>query len=172
MSKPIINISEVQLYPTPPAFAATGEAAQRYECRMGPIAPLLGAQKLGYNITAVPAGKRAFPFHNHHVNEEMFYILEGNGEIRIGENVYPVKTGDIIACPPGGKDKAHQIVNSGDVEMKYLAISTKLSPEIAEYPDSGKFGVLEEYPADAEGKPRGLRFVSRESECLDYWEGE
>jgi len=167
-----MNISEVQLHPTPTAFGPTGDAAQRYECRMGPIAPLIGAQKLGYNITAVPPGKRAFPFHNHHVNEEMFYILEGDGEVRIGDDVYPVTTGDIIACPPGGKEKAHQIVNTGTVELKYLAISTKLSPEIAEYPDSGKFGVLEELPADAQGKPRGFRFVSRHSESMDYWEGE
>jgi uncharacterized cupin superfamily protein len=172
MNKPILNIAELELQPRPPVFAPTGAAAQRYEARMGMIAPRLGAQKLGYNITAIPPGKRAFPFHNHHINEEMFYVIEGTGEIRIGEATFPIRPGDVIACPAGGKETAHQIINTGDAELKYLAVSTKLSPEIAEYPDSGKFGVLAEYAADADGKPRGFRFVGRADKGVDYWEGE
>lgn len=156
----------------PPAFAASGAAKERYDARMGMIASQLGAQKLGYNITAIPPGKRAFPFHNHHVNEEMFFVLEGTGEVRIGEAVYPIRPGDIIACPAGGKETAHQIINNGSAELKYLAVSTKLSPEIGEYPDSGKFGVLAEYPAGADNKPRGFRFIGRTEKSGDYWEGE
>jgi uncharacterized cupin superfamily protein len=169
MNKPIINIADVELQPRPPAFAATGVAAQRFDARMGFIAPLVGAQKLGYNITAVPPGKRAFPFHNHRVNEEMFFILQGSGELRYGESAYPVKEGDIIACPPGGKDKAHQIINTGDTEMRYLAVSTKLSPE---YPDSGKFGILGEFKTESGVQAETFRFVGRESQSVDYWEGE
>lgn len=146
MTKPILNISDVELRPRPAAFAATGSAAERFDARMGMIGPLIGAQKLGYNLTAVPPGKSAFPFHNHRVNEEMFFVIEGEGEARIGEAVYRIRPGDVVACPAGGKEAAHQIINTGTVELKYLAVSTKLSPEIAEYPDSGKFGVLAEYP--------------------------
>jgi uncharacterized cupin superfamily protein len=76
MTRPILNISDVELQPRPAAFAATGSAAERFDACMGIIAPLIGAQKLGYNLTVVPPGKRAFPFHNHHVNEEMFFIIE------------------------------------------------------------------------------------------------
>lgn len=172
MPKPIANLHDIPLQPRPAALAATGEAAARYDASMGIIAPLLGAQKLGYNITCVPPGKRAFPFHNHRVNEEMFLILEGSGEIRIGEKVYPIKIHDIIACPPGGEETAHQIINSGDVDLKYLAVSTLLTPEIANYPDSGKFGVLAEYPAGEGGKSQRFMFVGRDGEGLDYWEGE
>ena len=172
MPPPILNVADVDLQPRPAAFAATGPAAQRYEARMGPIAPRVGAQKLGYNLTAVPPGKRAFPFHNHRVNEEMFFVVEGTGEIRIGGAVHPIRQGDVIACPPGGKETAHQIVNTGTTELRYLAVSTKLSPEIAEYPDSGKFGVHAESPAGADGKPQMFRFVGREGQSIDYWEGE
>jgi uncharacterized cupin superfamily protein len=172
MTRPILNIAEVELKARPAAFAATGAAAERYDARMGWIAPRIGAQKLGYNVTAVPPGKRAFPFHNHRVNEEMFFILEGSGEVRIGEAVFPIRAGDVIACPPGGKETAHQIVNSGTAELKYLAVSTKLSPDIAEYPDSGKFGVLAEFPAEGGGKPQAFRFVGRESNAVPYWDGE
>lgn len=172
MSKPIINIEDVELHPRPEAFAATGPAAERYDARMGFIGSVVGARKLGYNVTAVPPGKRAFPYHNHHVNEEMFFVLEGTGEVRIGETTHPIRPGDVIACPSGGRDTAHQIVNTGDAELKYLAVSTKLSPEIAEYPDSDKFGVLAEYPPEPDAAPRAFRFVGREGESLDYWEGE
>jgi uncharacterized cupin superfamily protein len=172
MPKQIINIDDVELAPRPPAMTPSGPAAERFDARMGFIGPRIGAQKLGYNVTAVPPGKRAFPAHNHHVNEEMFFVLQGTGEVRIGENVYPIRKGDVIACPPGGKETAHQIINSGSEELRYLAVSTKLSPEIAEYPDSGKFGLLAERPAGGDGKPQMFRFVGRENASLDYWEGE
>lgn len=140
--------------------------------RAGFIGTRVGAEKLSYNLTAVPSGKRAFPFHNHRVNEEMFFILEGSGEVRIGAGVYPVRAGDVVACPPGGRESAHQLINTGKTELKYLAVSTKLSPEVAEYPDSGKFGILAEYPPAADGTPQGFRFVGRETLNIDYWEGE
>lgn len=172
MTHPIINIADVELQARPAAYAATGPAAERYDARMAMLAPRLGAQKLGYNLTAVPPGMRAFPFHNHRVNEEMFFIIEGTGEARIGDASYPIRAGDVIACPPGGKETAHQIINTGAVELKYLSISTKLSPEIAEYPDSGKFGILAEFPPAADGTPQMFRFVGRENLNLNYWEGE
>lgn len=172
MKKPIINLDDVKLHPRPPGMAANGETAERFDAKMGMIAPLLGAQRLGYNITAVPPGKRAFPFHNHHVNEEMFLILAGTGEVRIGSETYPVNKHDVICCPPGDASTAHQIINTGDSELRYLAVSTKESPEIAEYPDSGKFGVLADYPPDAEGKPQRFMYIGKEEDCRNYWEGE
>jgi uncharacterized cupin superfamily protein len=172
MTKPIVNIADVELGPRPPGLAPSGSAAERFDSKMGFIGARIGAQKLGYNITAVPPGKRAFPFHNHRVNEEMVFVLQGSGEIRIGASTYPIRSGDIIACPPGGKETAHQVINTGTEELRYLAVSTKLSPEIVDYPDSGKFGVLAELPADAEGKPRRFVFVGREGQSLNYWEGE
>ncbi|HEV8110827.1 MAG TPA: cupin domain-containing protein, partial [Burkholderiales bacterium] len=39
----------------------------------------------------------------------MFYVVEGSGEVRIGSETFPIRAGDIIACPPGGQDTAHQI---------------------------------------------------------------
>ena len=102
----------------------------------------------------------------------MFFVLQGTGELRIGENTYPIRVGDVIACPAGGKETAHQIFNSGTEELRYLAVSTKLSPELVEYPNSGKFGVLAELPASADGKPQRFIFVGRERQSLNYWEGE
>ncbi|MGD9788204.1 MAG: cupin domain-containing protein [Sulfuricellaceae bacterium] len=172
MLKPIINIADVALEPWPAGAALAGTAAERYEAKMGFIGPRIGARKLGYNITAVPPGKSAFPLHNHHANEEMFFVLQGSGELRIGGDVHPIRAGDVIACPPGGKEKAHKITNTGTEELRYLAVSTKLSPEVVDYPDSGKFGVLVELGPDADGKPQRFVHVGREGQSLSYWEGE
>jgi uncharacterized cupin superfamily protein len=171
MKRPIVNIAEVDLPPRSAAYAAKGAAAERFDGRMGEIAPLIGAQKLGYNITAVPPGKRAFPFHNHRVNEEMFFVLQGGGEVRIGHERFDIREGDVIACPPGGPETAHQIINTGKMELRYLAVSTMLSPEICDYPDSGKFAISER-PREPDGTSRGFRFVGRADSMLDYWEGE
>ncbi len=172
MTKPIINIADIELEPRPAAFAPSGAAAERFDAKIGFIGPRIGAQKLGYNITAVPPGKRAFPLHNHHVNEEMVFVLQGAGEIRIGESTYPIRAGDVVALPPGGKETAHQITNTGADELRYFAVSTKLSPEICDYPNSGKFGILAEFAAGSDGKPQRFVFVGRESDSLNYWEGE
>ena len=168
---PIINVADVELQPRPPVFAASGDAAQRFDARMGMVGARIGAKLLGYNITAVPPGKRAFPLHNHMVNEEMFFVLEGSGELRLGDATHPVRAGDIIACPPGGPETAHQMVNTGGGELKYLAVSTALSPEVCQYPDSDKFAVS--VYGDS-GKPGDWRFrhVGRKDDARDYWEGE
>lgn len=172
MSKPVINLADVELLPRPAAFAASGPAAERYDARMGMVGAVVGAKKLGYNVTAIPPGKRAFPFHSHMANEEMVFVLEGCGEVRIGAETYPIRQGDFVCLPAGGAETAHQVVNTGNVELKYLAVSTRIYPEVCEYPDSGKFGVMAELPPDADGKPRGFRFIGRAEQSGDYWEGE
>ena len=172
MTRPVINIDEIELEPRPAAFAATGDAVNRYDARMGRVAMRIGAKQLGYNVTAVPPGKRAFPVHSHRVNEEMFYVIHGTGEVRIGTSTYPLRPGDIVACPAGGAETAHQIVNTGTEELRFLAVSTMRYPEICEYPDSHKFGVYAQFPGAADGKPKMFRYLGREAQSIDYWEGE
>jgi len=172
MQSPVINLDEIHPEPRPAAFAAPGAAAERFDARMGEIAPRIGARLIGCNLTVIPPGKAAFPRHNHWVNEELFYILSGSGEVRIGDAVYPLRPGDFIACPPGGPETAHQIRNTGGEELRFIAISTRLSPEIVDYPDSGKFGVRHETRDPATGQARVFRFIGRAGDSLDYWEGE
>ena len=160
--KPIINIADVELQSRPAERAPAGAAAERFDARIGQIATKIGAKQLGYNLTAVPPGKRAFPFHSHRVQEEMFFVLEGTGEVRIGAERYAIRGGDIIACPTGGPETAHQIINTGKTELKYLAVSSRGTTEICEYPDSGKIA----------GFGDGMRFVFRAGEQAGYWEGE
>lgn len=168
----ILNLEDVTLSPRPAGFAPKGALADRFEASTGSISKRLGARGLGYNITAIPPGKAAYPFHAHRFNEEMFFIMAGNGEVRLGDRAYPIGRGDFIACPPGGPEQAHQIRNTGTEELRFLAVSTVLSPEINEYPDSSKFGVYADLPSDADGEVEYFSFQSRREMNLDYWDGE
>lgn len=161
---PIVNIDEVPLMDV-------GNGAG-FEAKFGRIGPIVGAEQLGCALTVVPAGKKAFPFHNHHANEEMAFILSGSGEVRLGEARYPLRAGDIVAMPAGGTETAHQIVNTGTAELRYLCLSTVRSPEAVEYPDSGKFAVTGQIPRGGGPRDSRLRFIGRAETTLDYWDGE
>ena len=172
MVKPILNLDQVDYLPRPRDFAPKGDLANQFEARIGRIADQIGARTLGYNVTAVPPGKSAYPFHSHRINEEMFFVLQGSGEVRIGAETFPIRTGDFIACPSGGPEVAHQIRNTGIEELKFLAVSTVRSPEINEYPDSGKFGVYADFPSGTDGRVEYFSFQGRAGMNLDYWDGE
>ncbi|MDR3571662.1 MAG: cupin domain-containing protein [Candidatus Pacebacteria bacterium] len=171
MEKHIVNLDEIE--PKPFSAPIPDHLKEKYEgVKLGFIAPLIGAQKLGYNLTIVPPGKRAFQFHNHRVNEELFFILAGEGEVRIGNETFKIRAGDLIAHPPGGPETAHQIVNTSNTELKYLSFSTKEGPEICDYPDSKKFAILHVEGTNPDGSPKQFRYVGKEDESLGYFDGE
>ena len=96
------------------------------------MGPAIGLTGLGCALHVVPPGKRAFPFHAHHVADEMFVILSGEGEYRYGDESFPVRAGDVIGAPAG--PRAHRLINTGNAELRYLGISTIGGADIVEYP--------------------------------------
>lgn len=143
---------------------------EQFQARIARIGAEMGSNKLGFNITEIAPGKCAFPRHSHNINEELFFILEGNGRIRIGDEIYPIRQGDFINIPPG-KDHAHQIRNDTDKPLRFIAISTMQYPDITEYPDSGKCGVFSE-PPTRPGSDDAIRKFYKMDNDVEYWEGE
>jgi len=150
----VLNLDELKL-----EHFAHGE---KFECNSVRIGPQIGAKDLGYSYDVVPPGKRSCPFHSHRGEEEMFFIVKGKGLLRYGDETRPIRAGDIICCPTGGPETAHQIVNDSDGELAYLSISTMLPAEICEYPDSNKVGAF----------ATGWRHMVRSTDGVDYWVGE
>jgi len=150
----VLNIDELKL-----EHFAKGD---KYESRGARMGPLLGAKDLGYSYDIVPPGKRSCPFHSHAAEEEMFFIVRGEGTLRYGNETRKIRAGDVICCPTGGTDTAHQIVNDSDGDLAYLSISTMKPAEVCEYPDSKKIG--------AYGK--GVRHMGRTTDNVDYWVDE
>jgi mannose-6-phosphate isomerase-like protein (cupin superfamily) len=64
----------------------------------------------------LPAGGSTTP-HHHVKTEEIYYILEGHGRMRVGNQLEAVRSGDAIAIPPGA---LHQLTNLGDGVLKFL----------------------------------------------------
>ena len=150
----VVNLDALQLEP----FAE----GDKFASSSARIAPLVGAAALGYTYDVVPPGKSGCPFHSHRAEEEMFFIVRGRGTLRYGPDTREVRAGDVICCPVGGPETAHQLINTSDEDLAYLSISTKSSVEVCEYPDSGKIGAY----------GGGLRHMTQAAESLDYWVGE
>lgn len=92
----------------------------------------------------------------------MFLFLRGTGTLRYGSETRKVRIGDVMWCPTGGSETAHQVVNDSDQELANLSVSTMLPAEVSKYPDSGKVGAF----------GNGLRYMSNAVDVVDYWPGE
>ena len=159
--KPLINLSDVRL-------SERGHGSQ-FAVKWGRIGPAIGVTGLGCALHVVPPGKRAFPFHAHHVADELFIILSGTGEYRYGEQRFPVAAGDVLGAPAG--KIAHQLINTGSEDLRYLGVSTIAGADVVEYPDSGKIAVAAGIK-NADFKTATFVHIGRPGAPLDYWDGE
>jgi uncharacterized cupin superfamily protein len=155
----VVNIDELALE----HFSAVGG---KFESDAARIGPLVGAKDLGYSYDVVQPGKVSCPFHSHRAEEEMFFIVRGEGTLRYGAERRKVRAGDFICCPTGGPETAHQIINDSGAELAYISVSTMMPAEVCEYPDSGKVGA---FGGDGEAR---LRHMTERSSAVDYWKGE
>lgn len=73
-------------------------------------------QKQSLAEAFVPAGTTT-QFHQHPITEEIYFILDGIGEVRLGSQWHPVKPGDSIPIPPG---TPHQIRAVGENGLRFL----------------------------------------------------
>lgn len=140
-----------------------------YQSADAGIAERIGLTQIGASYSEVPPGKTGCPCHVHHVEDEMFVILEGQGTYRFGSESYQVMAGDVLGAPRGGIEYAHKLINTGKGPLKYLSISTKSDIEVCEYPDSGKYLVSSAVATGGAGK---FRYIGRGTSALDYWDGE
>jgi uncharacterized cupin superfamily protein len=159
---PVVSIHALEFEQRPEAHQPTGAAAQRFHVERASLTDRMGLTTLGINVTRVAPGKTAYPFHSHRCNDELFFILSGHGELRLGETRHAVKPGDVIGCPKGGPETAHQLWNTGSEPLHYLSLASNLDPDICEYPDSNKVGVW----------VGQFSYLTRSNSPVDYWDGE
>lgn len=83
----------------------------------------------------------------------MFLILDGEGELGVGDQRHKIRRFDLIACPTGGAAVAHQIIISGSTTMRYLAQPNTGDLDIREGPDSNKIGTYADEPKGPSVRP-------------------
>jgi uncharacterized cupin superfamily protein len=125
----VINIDEIE-----PEEQVEG----RFGYKERQLGDPCGAKALGFNWMELQPGQTAYPYHYHTAIEEGLYILEGSGELRIGQDRVAVRQGDYIAFPTG-PDHAHCLTNTGGHPLRYLSFSDRTGTDIVGYPDSKKF---------------------------------
>jgi uncharacterized cupin superfamily protein len=159
MTTPIVNVADAPRH--------DGSHAPAFAYSMIELAGPAGGRAIGANLTRVPPGKAAFPFHHHQAKEEHFFILSGSGIVRIGSRVQAVRAHDYLVHLPGGPEHAHQLINTGAEDLVYLGISTLVLPEVVGYPDSGKTAVRTDEDA-------GSVFLIRDAtrNTVAYWDDE
>lgn len=160
MSKPLINVADLALNQS--------SRGTRFSVETGEIATELGLHGLGAMLHIVPPGKTAFPFHRHHGCDEMFLILSGTGDYRLGDKLLPVKAGDCLGAPAGGE--AHQIINSGTEPLRYIGFSNNTNADVCEYPDTGRISV--NVGSDGYHHLDGTFKKGGKLSPFGYWEGE
>jgi mannose-6-phosphate isomerase-like protein (cupin superfamily) len=104
VSKYVVNVNEVPV----------GKIPGR-ETRDLINGKIVGARGISLRITDVLPGEVCNPGHIHTECEEVIFILSGKGEIKIGQEVFPMKPGDAIYLPTG---VGHLIRNTGKEVMR------------------------------------------------------
>jgi mannose-6-phosphate isomerase-like protein (cupin superfamily) len=81
-----------------------------------------GAQRLRCSVAhaIIPAGETTLP-HVLKTSTELYYILEGSGEMHIGTRSETVRAGQIILIPRG---RSQYIRNTGTGDLVFLCIVT------------------------------------------------
>lgn len=72
------------------------------------------AQSLAH--ATISTGKRTL-LHLHHRTEELYHVVGGRGRMTLGEDTFPVKTGDTVCIPPG---TPHRIEATGPTPLRIL----------------------------------------------------
>ena len=85
--------------------------------------------------------------HIHHVHEELFYVLEGEFDFLVGDEITRLRAGEFLAVPPG---VVHDFFNPGAEPARLLGIATpgglhRYFEEVESHVANGTFdlGVLE-----------------------------
>jgi len=79
-------------------------------------------------------------YHFHHGSEELLVVLSGRLKLRTPDGTRDAGSGD-VAHFPIGPEGAHGITNEEDEPVRYLMVSTRVSPDATEYPDTRKLAV-------------------------------
>ena len=114
-----------------------------------------------------PGGTQS-PYHFHHGGEELLIVLRGTPTLRSPEGERELKEGEVVHFPRG-PEGAHQLSNGSREVVRYVIASALPTPEIVEYPDSGKIASMARTETTAGGP---LFTINRLADAVEYFDGE
>jgi mannose-6-phosphate isomerase-like protein (cupin superfamily) len=113
-----------------------------------------GSETLGARLWRLPA-RSANTLHKHIRSEEFYFVLEGTGRMRVGEETVTVPThGGVLVGP----NELRQVFNDTDAEVLWLVVGapeeTEFLPGVTIKPDMSLI-----YPVDPKQLPKELAGV-------------
>ena len=108
------------------------------------------------------------PYHFHHGGEELLIVLRGTPTLRSPEGERELKEGEVVHFPRGPRGRAPLSNRAGEV-ARYVIASALPTPEIVEYPDSGKIASMARTETTAGGP---LFTINRLSDARVPFDGE
>lgn len=113
------------LYPSPFAHQVEGREKRK-------LGDFFGLKNFGVNLTTLAPGAASALLHEHTVQDEFVYILEGEPTLVTEEGESPLSPNMCIGFP--AKGGAHQLVNRSNAPVIYLEIGDRLPGDQADYP--------------------------------------
>ena len=132
--------------PRPNVFAETF-SVERYGLRAEQIVRNAGGELLGGTLYDLAPGHEGVPLHIHHGMEELVVVLSGRPTLRTLQGESELAPGDVVSFPRGRRG-AHTLANQSEERVRYLMVSTKVMPEVVEYPEEGTVRMLTRAPFD------------------------
>jgi len=123
---------------------------------------------LGMSVYELLPGQTQCPYHFHHGNEELVLVLRGRPTLRTPSGEHELEAGDVVHFPKGAAG-AHQVVNRTEEPVRYVVADAHVSPEIVEYPDSGKLAAMARTESQRGGPIWTIHRLDRE---VDFFDGE
>lgn len=117
---------KTSVYPEPFASMMKG----REKCRLG---DQFGITKFGVNLTKLAPGSRSALLHQHSLQEEFIYILEGNPTLVTDTQQIELKQGMCAGFIPNGA--AHYLLNKTSTNVLYLEVGDRDPLDRATYPE-------------------------------------
>jgi uncharacterized cupin superfamily protein len=124
-------------------------------------------QSLSMSVYVVEPGELHLPYHFHHGAEELLLVLEGTPTLRTPSGERELRPGD-VAHFPRGADGAHQLWNAGDEPARFVVAAAGTTPELVEYPDTGKIAAMAKTPSQRGPTLWSMHFLENE---VGYWDG-
>jgi uncharacterized cupin superfamily protein len=121
--------------------------------------------RMGMMLYELFPGQTQCPYHFHHGNEEVLLVLRGRPTLRTPDGERKLEPGDVVHFPIGPAG-AHHVVNRTEEPVRYVIADSKVSPEVVQYPDSGKIAAV------TRTEPDPLWTVHRLDDSVDYFDGE
>jgi uncharacterized cupin superfamily protein len=125
-------------------------------------------KSLTASVYVLDPGEKHLPYHFHHGAEELLIVLEGTPTLRTPEGERTLRPGD-VAHFARGSEGAHQLRNDRRAPARFVVAAANTSPELVEYPDTGKIAAMARTPSQREGPLWTIHFLENET---GYWDGE